>query len=165
MQSSALIAANLRPDGMHVSIKLPLSNPAEGVLDDGSTYLSIARWVPMRIRRQGVELRLVIGGDRGSSRKTDQALLSAVARAHCWFGELVSGRSRSMVEIARREGVGKQYVSRLIRLAFLAPAIVEQMAEGCQPPELTAQALRTGRLELPLIWEKQGRSLEFARPA
>jgi hypothetical protein len=70
-----------------------------------------------------------------------------------------------MVEIARREGVGKQYVSLLIRLAFLAPAIVEQMAEGCQPPELTAQALRTGRLELPLIWEKQGRSLEFARPA
>jgi site-specific DNA recombinase len=70
-----------------------------------------------------------------------------------------------MVAIARREGVGKQYVSRLIRLAFLAPAIVERIVEGRQPPELTAQALLTGRLELPLDWEAQSRTLEFARPS
>jgi len=31
--------------------------------------------------------------------------------------------------------------------------------------ELTAQALRTGHLELPLAWEAQRRTLEFARPA
>ncbi len=31
-----------------------------------------------------------------------------------------------MVEIARRDGVGKQYVSRVIRLAFLAPEMVER---------------------------------------
>ncbi len=70
-----------------------------------------------------------------------------------------------MIEIARREGVGKQYVSRLIRLAFLAPAIVEQIVEGRQPPELTAQELRTGHLELPRVWEEQRQTLEFARPA
>jgi hypothetical protein len=40
-----------------------------------------------------------------------------------------------MVEIARRDGVGKQYVSRLIRLAFLAPAMVERIVAGRQPPE------------------------------
>ena len=47
-----------------------------------------------------------------------------------------------MVEIGQREGgVGRRYVSRMIRLAFLAPAIVESIAEGRQPPELTAQFL------------------------
>jgi hypothetical protein len=56
-----------------------------------------------------------------ASCKTDQSLLRAVARAHCWFDDLVSGRCGSMVEIAKCNGVGKQYVSRLIRLAFLAP--------------------------------------------
>ena len=155
----------LRPDGMRVLLKLPLSSPAEGVSDDGSSHLSIARQFPMRLRRRGVELRLVVDGDRGLSRKTDRALLSAVARAHCWFGDLVSARCGSMTEIARRERVGKQYVSRLIRLAFLAPAIVEQIAEGRQPPELTAQALLTGRLNLPVVWEAQRQTLEFARSA
>ena len=40
-----------------------------------------------------------------------------------------------MVEIAKCNGVGKQYVSRLIRLAFLAPEMVERIAAGRQPPE------------------------------
>ena len=47
-----------------------------------------------------------------------------------------------MVEIAKCNRVGKQYVSWLIRLAFLAPEMVERIVAGRQPPELTAQALR-----------------------
>jgi hypothetical protein len=35
-----------------------------------------------------------------------------------------------MVEIAKCNGVGKQYVSRLIRLAFLAPEMVERIVAG-----------------------------------
>ena len=69
-----------------------------------------------------------------------------------------------MVEIARRNRVGKQYVSRLIRLAFLAPEIVERMVAGHQPPELTAQVLRTGRFGIPLDWAAQKRALGFAQP-
>ena len=85
---------------------------------------------------------------------TGMALVSGggmerVARAHCWFNDLVSGRCGSMVEIAKRNGVGKQYVSRLIRLAFLSPEMVERIVAGRQPPELTAQALRTGRFDVP----------------
>jgi hypothetical protein len=37
-----------------------------------------------------------------------------------------------MVEIGQRECVGKRYVSRMIRLAFLAPTIIERIAEGRQ---------------------------------
>jgi hypothetical protein len=55
-----------------------------------------------------------------------------------------------MVEIGKREKVDKRYVSRVIRLAFLAPEIVEQIVNGCQPPELTAQSLLNDRIELPL---------------
>ena len=60
-----------------------------------------------------------------------------------------------MVEIAKRNGVGKQYVSRLIRLAFLAPEMVERIAAGRQPLELTAQALRSGRFDIPVDWVTQ----------
>jgi hypothetical protein len=39
-------------------------------------------------------------------------LLKTVAPAHCWFSELVlvTGRSRAMMAIVKREGVGKRYV-------------------------------------------------------
>jgi hypothetical protein len=70
-----------------------------------------------------------------------------------------------MVEIARRNEVGKQYVSRLVRLAFLAPEIVELIVAGRQPPQLTAQVLRTGRFNIPVEWAAQKRTLGFTQPA
>ena len=55
-----------------------------------------------------------------------------------------------MVEIAERERVGSRYVRRLLRLAFLAPEIVEATTAGDQPPELTAEALAE-RIDHPLL--------------
>jgi site-specific DNA recombinase len=162
--STLIDRVDLDQDGMRLSLKLPLANAAGGA-PDASSHLSIKRRVLMQIRRRGVELRLVINGGASASRKTDQALLRAVARAHCWFDDLVSGRCGSMVEIARRNGVGKQYVSRLMRLAFLAPEMVERIIAGRQPSELTAQALRTGRFDIPVDWAAQKRALGFVQPA
>jgi DNA invertase Pin-like site-specific DNA recombinase len=159
---SALIdRVELDQEGMWLSLRLPSWNAASGAAD-GSGQLSIKRRISMQLKRQGVELRLVINGRASASRKTDQSLLKAVARAHCWFDDLVRGLS--MVEIARRNAVGKQYVSRLIRLAFLAPEIVERMVAGRQSSELTAQVLRTGRFNLPVDWAAQKRTLRFAQP-
>ena len=52
----------------------------------------------------------------------------------------------------------------MIRLAFLAPAIIESLVEGRQPPELTAQLLSTSG-DLPLSWPAQEQLLGFAAPA
>jgi hypothetical protein len=159
---SALIdRVDLDQDGMRLSLRLPSSNAGSGA-PDGSSHLPIKRRVPMQLRRRGVELRLIINGGARACSKADQGLLRAVARAHCWFNDLVRGQS--MVEIARRDAVGKQYVSRLIRLAFLAPEIVERIMAGRQPPQFTAQVLRTGRFNLPVDWAAQKRALGFAQP-
>jgi hypothetical protein len=149
--SSLIDRVDLGQEGLRLSIKLPLSN-AENGAPVGSSHLSIKRHVPMQLRRRGVELRLVVNGGARASCKTDQSLLRAVSRTHCWFDDLVTGRCASMVEIAKRNGVGKQYVSRLIRLAFLALEMVELIVAARQPPELTAQALRTGRPDIPVDW-------------
>jgi hypothetical protein len=51
-----------------------------------------------------------------------------------------------------------------MRLAFLAPEVVERMVAGRQPPELTAQALPAGRFDIPADWAAQKRALGFAPP-
>jgi site-specific DNA recombinase len=113
--------------------------------------LHLFRFVPLKVKRRGVELRLIIdGGDE--PRTPDPALLKAFARARGWFEELASGRVRSLVEIAHREGLPKRYVTRLTKLAFVPPALIDSIAQGRAQAELNLQMLMDGRLELPLNW-------------
>jgi site-specific DNA recombinase len=161
----ALLVARveLRNDGIRLSINLPVES-SEKLVGRGPAHLKLTRLIPLRMRRRGVEMKFVVNGDSKASPRTDPVLLKMIARAHCWFDDLVSRRAASMVEIGQREKLGKRYVSRVIRLAFLAPEIVEQIANGCQPPDLTAQSLLNDRIELPLAWEAQHKVLGFSYP-
>jgi hypothetical protein len=49
-------------------------------------------------------------------------------------------------------------VRRLIPLAFLSPRIIEAIAEGRQPVDLTLEAL-TRLIDLPLLWSAQQQRL------
>ena len=158
---SALVdRVDLSDTGIRVSLKLPLPETASR-LAANANELIIARFFPMTIRRRGVEMRLVIAGNRAPAARADSALLKAVARARQWSEDLLAGRAQSVAEIAERERVGSRYVRRLLRLAFLAPEIVEAIAAGDQPPELTAEALAE-RIELPLLWTAQAKAVGIA---
>ena len=99
-------------------------------------------------------MRLVIEGNRAPAPRADLGTLESHRPSAQWSDELLSGRAQSVAEIAEREGVSARYVRRLMRLAFLAPKIVEAIVAGHQPPELTAEAL-TERIDLPLLWTAQ----------
>src|SRR5712671_4226390 len=98
-----------------------------------------------------IEMRLVIQGSRAPAALADLALIKVIAKGRSWADDLLAGRVASVAVIARREGVLPNYVRRLTRLAFLALKIVEAIAGGHQPPELTAKAL-TERVEFPFLW-------------
>jgi site-specific DNA recombinase len=78
-------------------------------------------------------------------------------RAGAWFEEIVSGRARSLQELAKRDGISRRYIRRLIGLAFLGPQLVEAILQGRQPIELTATRLT--ELDLPLDWTEQHKLL------
>lgn len=59
-----------------------------------------------------------------------------------------------MHDIAGDVGVGRSYFSRIVRLGFLAPDIVEAILKGRQPAKLTAEQLSLG-IELPAEWADQ----------
>ena len=148
---------DLIDSGIRISLKLP-NSITEEQHGTNATALTITRVFPMQIRRRGFEMRLVIQGSRAPAPLADLALIKAIARGRQWSDDLRAGRAESAAVIARREGVLPNYVRRLTRLAFLAPRIVEAIATGHQPAELTAKAL-TERIELPLIWSEQERAV------
>jgi hypothetical protein len=109
-------------------------------------------------------MRLVIQGSRAPAPLADLALMNAIARGRQWSDDLLAGRVESVAVIAKREGVLAHYVRQLTRLAFRSPKIVEAIAAGHQPPELTAKAL-TERIELPLLWNEQERAVGISSSA
>jgi site-specific DNA recombinase len=110
-------------------------------------------------KRRGVETKLVLPGltqqDYGS--RGNPALIKSIARGREWFEELASGRARSLQELAKRDGITRRCIRRLVGLSFLSPQLVEAILQGRQPVELTATRLT--ELDLPLDWAEQHRLL------
>jgi len=139
---------DLHPEGL----TLHVDAAALGINEDAS----LTHEVPVRMRRRGVEMRLVLEGAAGSANEAhaDASLLKVIARAHRWMAQLVSGRVASLSEIARREGVSVRYVGHLMPLAILAPDIVVAITRGTQPADLTAQTL-VKQTEVARDWASQ----------
>lgn len=108
--------------------------------------------VPMTLRRRGAEAKLVLEG-QSPSRKPDDGLVEALAKAHVMLGMLTDGSARTIAEVANETGIHVADVSRILPLAFLAPKIIDAILRGCQPVELTARALM--RDDLPHLWTDQ----------
>ncbi len=105
-------------------------------------------------KRRGVETKLLLRGLAPHHKaRQDPALIKAIARGRAWFDELASGRARSLNELARRDGISRRYIRRLVNLAFLSPKLIEAILEGRQPVALSATHLT--ELDLPIDWTEQ----------
>ena len=125
---------------------------AETRLEDTTLVVRI----PMRFQRRGGRKRIVAPDGSAivpsSKPQPDGTLLKALARAWRWQKMLDDGVFASVSEIGDAENISKSYVSRILRLALLAPDIVEAILTGS-----TDQALMLEKLErpLPMSWEEQ----------
>ena len=117
------------------------------------TTLSIAA----RLHRTGKEIALIVDGGEGPA-GADTSLARLVAKAHVLHRSLAGGMTINA--LARREGVGRTYLLRLLRLAYLAPDIVEAIVAGREPRALTVNRLMK-QVQLPLGWAEQRRALGF----
>ena len=132
-----------------------VSSSASEPANDKAVELTAA----VAFKHRGIETRLVLPGlaQQDRSSRCDPALIKAIARGRAWFEELATGRARSLEELAKRDGITRRYIRRLVGLAFLSPQLVEAILQGRQPVALTATRL-TG-LDLPLDWTEQRKLL------
>jgi hypothetical protein len=82
-----------------------------------------------------------------------------LARAWRWQRMLDEGVYTSVSEIGDTENISKSYVSRILRLALLAPDIVEAILAGRADQVLMLESLER---PLPVSWEDQRRHQELA---
>jgi site-specific DNA recombinase len=115
--------------------------------------------VPLE-RRPRDRKEIIVPGDAGTpARSLDHSLVLAVARGRVWVDALRRGEYANTAEIASKCDLSEPYVKRTLRLAFLAPDIVEAIAEGRQPRGLALQRLLS---PLPLGWSEQRRHFGFS---
>jgi hypothetical protein len=116
--------------------------------------------VPAALRRAGKEMALLIG-TAGTPETSDPSLVRLIAKAWALRQVLIRGDAGSLAAAAKLEGISASYASRLIRLAWLAPDIVQAILQGRQPIGLSATRLIED-WRLPLDWQDQRSSLGFA---
>jgi hypothetical protein len=73
----------------------------------------------------------------GRPTSVDENLMTALAKAFFWQEMLDSGRVKNITELAKAEKIGLARMQKMLKLARLAPDIVEDIARGRQPVGLS----------------------------
>ena len=108
--------------------------------------------VPFRIVKRGGRKEMQVPADTRTRRHPDDALIKALARAFRWKRMLESGEFATIADLAEHERIAAPYLTRTLRLAFLAPDLVEAIHDGRQPSNLSLEMLRK---PLPTGWSEQ----------
>ena len=124
------------------------------IKSDGST---ITVRVPISIRKRGGrKVVLAPDGKPGVTtlfcHQADDVMVKAIARAFRWREMLENGACATIAEIASAERINASYVARVVRLTLLAPDIIETIAEGRQPGEVSLAVLMRS---FPMGWAEQ----------
>jgi hypothetical protein len=112
--------------------------------------------IPMQFQRRGGRKRIV-APDRGaivpsSKPQPNGTLIKALARAWRWQRMLDEGAYATVSEIGDAENISKSYISRILRLALLAPDVVDTILTGRSEQNIVLERLER---PLPACWEEQ----------
>lgn len=114
-------------------------------------------FIPLTIRKRNGRPKIVpptdIVPDTGG---VDPHVLKAVAKAWSWRRKLENGEAATIQDIADAEGFSDRYVGRMLRLAYLAPVVLENLLINRAPPAVSIKDL-TMAAELP--WGEQDEAI------
>ena len=118
------------------------------------TYADVISLVAkVRLTRTGRSVRLVHSNGLAANMGTsDPGLVALLVTARRWWDRLATGEI-DIATLSREEGVNDSWMSRVFRVNFLSPRIIDAILTGTQPVNLNARWLR--RNDLPLDWDEQ----------
>ena len=112
--------------------------------------------IPMTFRaRAGKTVIVLPDGSRGVARRgatIDNSMVKLIVRGFRWQRMLYEGKFTSIEDLSAAEKINPSYVSRVLRLSYLSPKIVEAILDGNGPAELSMKHLMK---PFPMDWQKQ----------
>ncbi|HEX3991290.1 MAG TPA: hypothetical protein VHX39_08980, partial [Acetobacteraceae bacterium] len=124
--------------------------------DEPTIVLSTAA----NLRRVGRSMRLIVPASNDGATRPNASLIKLMGQAHRLREALIRGDHGSVNELTTHVGLNRVYATRVIRLAWLAPEIVENILRGQQPRTLTAEKLLRAT-RIPLDRPGQQRAFGF----
>jgi len=118
--------------------------------------------IPVTLKRSGSALRMVLPSGERASPQADDKLIKTIATARNWWQQMLANPNLRVIDLAAAHQVTESWVSRVLRLAFLDPSIVQQILAGSTPVALDFDALR-GAESVPALWSEQ-RALHQVAP-
>jgi len=112
---------------------------------------------PVRLTRSGRALRLVHDSGATADARPDVSLIRLIARAHHWW-RILRTEQVFIKTGAHREKVTASWMTRVLRLAFLSPAVIEAALGGRLRAGVDGAMLLTAGV-LDAGWEAQERKL------
>jgi len=123
-----------------------------------STAEPLTTDIPMTFRLRGGKTAMVLpDGTRAVQQREatiDNTMVKVIARGFRWHRMLHEGTYATIEDLSQAEKINPSYVSRVMRLAFLSPAIVEAILAGKHPARLGMKDLLK---PFPMDWGEQER--------
>jgi len=100
-------------------------------------------FIPLNQRRRNGRARIVPPepGTHFQSRSQDPHILKALGRAWSWRRRLEAGEVATIHDLAKAEGFTDRFVSRMVRLAYLSPDVLERLVISHDPLSVSVTEL------------------------
>ena len=141
----------------HIAIKLRQGDAGDTPSETENAPVLSIPFTPNLPLHKGVAHEPTASGAMDEA--TRSALLTAIARSQAWVDAIIADRTTDFATISEREKLAERHVRFLAPLAYLSPRIIEAIAEGRAPADLTVTRLVRG---LPMVWAEQEKQLGFA---
>lgn len=115
-------------------------------------------FVPMKLKKRGGAAMVILPKDAPKvgvatyKLNYDHKMINTLAKAYKWQKQM-DKQNLNISQLARKENISDRYVSRILRLNYLAPDIVIAILEGKQPQDLRLQDLM--KKVIPYLWQEQ----------
>ena len=100
---------------------------------------TIRVFVPLTVRRRNGRPKILPPETAMElqSHAQDPHILKALGRAWAWRRKLEAGEATTIHDIAKAEKVTGRFVSRIMRLAYLSPDVLERLLLRREPPAVS----------------------------
>lgn len=115
--------------GVEVDLAVPALAAQLQLADQADAPATLTLRADLRLTSTGRAVRLVQGGGFAVTMATDTSLIALVPKARRWW-DVLQEAEVDIERLAAREGIGASWLTRVLRLAFLSPQVLEALLAG-----------------------------------